>query len=269
MEPYQIITLLTDFGLRDGFIGVMKGVMRQIAPGVQFIDMSHELPHYSIIAAAFLNERTFSYFPTGSVHLCVVDPGVGTSRRMLVMETRGHRFVAPDNGLLTPLFDTEEKVEIISADNPRYWLEKISNTFHGRDIFSPLAAHLARGVNLHDLGQPITDPVRIPYPYPKITDDQIQCTIVYIDQFGNCVTNLDQNTFNHWLHSHSYLYSRIQIRWETGQLVGLSHSYGEKEIGDVVAVFDGFDHLELAVNNDSASRKLSLELGSSISITPV
>ncbi len=261
------ITLLTDFGTQDGFIGVMKGVMLQIAPNAQFIDISHDLPPFSVTAAAFLNEWSYGYFPTGTVHLCVVDPGVGTQRRILVVETCGHIFVAPDNGLLTPILDLPEKKTIVSATNKRYWLDKISHTFHGRDIFSPVAAHLAKGVQVQDMGETIHNPIRLDFPYPVITKDYIECQIHYIDRFGNLITNLDRMRFSQWIFQRSTSAKNITIEWEGTCLHGISEAYGEKSQNELLAVFDGYDRLEIAENGGSAAQTTGMKIGSPLRIT--
>lgn len=266
MQCQPIITLLTDFGLCDGFAGVMKGVMLQIAPGARLIDVSHDLPPHSISAASFLNEWSFGYFPVGTVHLCVTDPGVGTARRVLVVENSGHLFVAPDNGLLTPIFDDEGKTTIIHASNRRYWLDKVSHTFHGRDIYAPISAYLAIGVPASEMGGEITDPVRLTAPPLDVSPESILCRILYIDRFGNLVTNLDTKTFGAWIASKPCNDRQIIISWPGGRIQGVSKSYREKEPGEVLAVFDGYDRLEIAVREGNAAQITRLGIGSQIGI---
>ncbi|MEW6236043.1 MAG: SAM-dependent chlorinase/fluorinase [Candidatus Omnitrophota bacterium] len=265
-EPRSIITLLTDFGEQDGFIGVMKGVMLQIAPHACFVDISHRLPAFSIAAAAFLNHWSYGYFPAGTVHLCVTDPGVGTGRRALIAETAGHLFVAPDNGLLTPLFDQPESMRIFSATDSRYWLDAVSGTFHGRDIFAPLAAHLARGVRPEAMGEEIRDPVRLSLPSPVVQPRLIECAVVYIDRFGNLVTNLDKKTLRQWIQNNGVSSEKIAIVLGKDKIQGLSAAYGMKEKGELLAAIDGFDRLEIAVREGDAEAKTGLRIGSKILI---
>ncbi len=260
------ITLLTDFGLTDGFTGVMKGVILQIAPQAVLVDISHDLPAFSIHAACFLNEWSYGYFPAGTVHLCVTDPGVGTERRAIAVETAGHFFVAPDNGLLTPLLKVEEKKTIVSATNPDYWLDSISQTFHGRDIFAPIAAHLANGVSIHDLGDEINDAVELSIEPPLISHDSITCHIRYIDRFGNLVTDLDESRFREWLNQTGCPEDQTIISWPEGRIVGISKAYAEKEEGCLLAVFSGFGKLEIAAREDSAACLTQLGLEDTIRI---
>src|SRR5262245_6841279 len=162
----QIITIMTDFGLRDGFVAVMKGVILGIAPAVQLVDMTQLISAQNVREAAVVLNRSAFYFPDGTIHIFVVDPGVGTARRPIVAEIGSQRFVGPDNGALTLALDRARRagwpVEIVELDQPDYWRPEISNVFHGRDIFAPSAAHLAAGIPLANLGSPIQDPVLLP-----------------------------------------------------------------------------------------------------------
>ena len=270
-SPRRIITLLTDFGTADGFVGVMKGVMLQIAPETVPIDITHDLPAQSIESAAFLNEWSYGYFPGGTVHLCVVDPGVGTGRRMMILEQAGHLFVAPDNGLLTPLLLGPEPRRIVSITNRKYWLDRVSATFHGRDIFSPVAAHLASGIPILEMGEAITDPVLLPWRLPRLLEDRVECQVVYIDRFGNLVTNLDQNSFLAWLEKRSGSPRDVVIHYGEEKskdcaIHSLSRSYGEKATGELLAVFDGYDRLEIAACNGNAAEATGLRAGCQITV---
>ncbi|MDX9754267.1 MAG: SAM-dependent chlorinase/fluorinase [bacterium] len=255
-----LITLLTDFGLRDGFIGVMKGVISQIDPNARLVDISHDLPAFSISAASFLIEWAYRYFPEGSVHLCVVDPGVGSSRRALVVESRGHIFVAPDNGLLTPFFDSTAAVRVIAATKPEFWLPTVSHTFHGRDVFAPLAAHAARGIPPSQMGGEIHDPVRLPFPPLNIQPNSIECQIRYIDHFGNCITNLDQSAFSAWLQQNAGQMDRVRVTCQQVQITGIANAYAATQAGEFLAVFNGYNRLEIAVRNGSAEEKGALQV---------
>ena len=253
MKNKTVITLMTDFGVVDGFVGVMKGVILQIAPDSRMIDVTHDIPPFSITSAAFLNEWSFGYFPVGSVHLCLVDPGVGTDRRILITETCGHIFVAPDNGLLTPIFERPEPVRIINAVNQRYWMDKISHTFHGRDIFAPLAAHIASGVAIDEMGEEINDPLKMSFKQPVVAADSIECRVCHIDRFGNLITNLDQPTFLQWIKDNNLNQDDIIVQSHNYSIDGITQAYGIKNQGDMLAVFDGYDRLEIAINGGSAS----------------
>ena len=168
-----ILTLTTDFGTKDGFVGTLKGVIWSICPAAQIADISHEISPQNVLAGAFALWRAYPFFTEGTVHVAVVDPGVGTSRRPIAARLGGHTFVGPDNGLFTPMLDNAEKkgwrLEIVHLTNEKYFLPDVSRTFHGRDIFAPVAAHLANGVPLADLGSAITDQVRLYMAKPEKT----------------------------------------------------------------------------------------------------
>lgn len=265
MKNQPVVTLLTDFGNADGFVGVMKGVILQISPNARIVDIGHDLPPFSISAAAFLNEWSYGYFPAGTVHLCVVDPGVGTRRRILVAESAGHLFVAPDNGLLTPIL-AQERVSIRCASNPRYWLDKISNTFHGRDIFAPVTAHLANGVPPSEMGESIDDPFRALDPLPRVNLESIDCHIHYIDRFGNLITNLDCMTYRNWLLQCGCDEKATMICFQDHCIRGVSQTYEEKRKGEILAVFNGYDRLEIAVAGGNAASITGLGIDARLTI---
>ena len=189
-----VLSITTDFGLTNGFVGVMKGVIYGIAPDAKIVDISHLISAQNVLEGAYAMWRAVPFFPPGSVHVGVVDPGVGTKRRPIGARLGDQYFIAPDNGLLTPLIlDAErngETMEFVHLDNPKYWLPKVSNTFHGRDIFAPTGAHLAAGVPLSELGTPITDPIRLDMPRPEKTENGWLAHVTIIDIFGNLTTDL-------------------------------------------------------------------------------
>ncbi|MBN2329367.1 MAG: SAM-dependent chlorinase/fluorinase [Candidatus Omnitrophica bacterium] len=261
----SVITLLTDFGNENGFVGVMKGVILQIAPSARIIDVTHDLPPFSISAALFLNEWCYSYFPAGSVHLCIVDPGVGSQRRVLIAELDGHQFAAPDNGLLTPILK-RKAAKVYHATNDRYWLDKISNTFHGRDIFSPLAAHLANGVAAAEMGAPLQNPILLHIEPPKINPLSIDCHVRYIDRFGNLITDLDQESYKEWRNHNGCSEKETLVLFQDQRIEGLSRSYAEKNQGEILAVFDGYDRLEIAIAGGNAAATTGLGFDALIKI---
>ncbi len=189
-----IITLTTDFGLRSGFAGVMQGVIYGLAPQVQIVEITHFVSPQDVQEGAYTLSRAVPFFPKGTIQVYVVDPGVGTQRRPLAACLGDHFFVGPDNGLLTLLIEEAERnrqpMEFIHLDRPQFWLPKVSRTFHGRDIFSPAAAHLANGVALRELGTPFQDPVRLDIPRPQRTEYGWTAHIISIDTFGNLTTDL-------------------------------------------------------------------------------
>jgi S-adenosyl-L-methionine hydrolase (adenosine-forming) len=251
-----VITLTTDFGLRSGFAGVMEGVIYNLAPQAKIVNMTHFVPPQDIREGAYTLWRAVPFFPKGSVHVYVVDPGVGTRRRPLAAQLGGHYFVGPDNGLLTPLIEDAENngqsTEFIHLDRPQYWLAKISRTFHGRDIFSPVAAHLANGIPLRELGTSFNDPIRIELPHPQRTDAGWIAHITSIDTFGNLTTDLPAAVLPD-------AKANIVFRLRGIEVNGISDSYGQKQAG-WVAVVDSEEFIELALVNGNAAQKLGAKI---------
>lgn len=191
MADRPIVTLLTDFGTADAFVGVMKGVILGIAPHAHLVDLTHEVPPQAVAIAAFLLETARREFPPGTVHLVVVDPGVGSARRALAVEGPRARFVAPDNGVLSPVLEAGEAAAVHALTRPEFFRHPVSRTFHGRDVFAPVAGHLANGVPLAALGPPVTDPVRLALPRPEPRPDGGAAgEVLHVDRFGNLITNL-------------------------------------------------------------------------------
>ncbi|MBX5450188.1 SAM hydrolase/SAM-dependent halogenase family protein [Thermogemmatispora sp.] len=187
-----VIALMTDFGLRDGFVGIMKGVIAGIVPHAQLIDISHDIAPQNVAAGAWLLSTAYRYFPAGSIFLCVVDPGVGSQRRAIALEAGDWFFVGPDNGLFSYVLAEQPVRQAVALENPAYRLPVVSTTFHGRDIFAPAAAHLARGVPLADFGT-ILEPhalQRLALNLPRREGGRIEASVIYIDHFGNLVTSI-------------------------------------------------------------------------------
>jgi S-adenosylmethionine hydrolase len=257
-----IITLTTDFGLRDGFASIMKGVIYDIAPQAKIVDISHSIAPQNILEGAFTLRRAAPFFPAGTVHVFVVDPGVGTPRRPLAARLGEQYFVGPDNGMLTPLIEAAEKsnlpVEFVYANNPKYLLPKISHTFHGRDVFAPAAAHLANGVLLHALGPRFSDPVRIVLPRPEKTENGWRAHITGIDVFGNLTTDLPAAMLRNQ--------SDVLFRLHGAEVAGLTKSYGDRQPGDLIALVDSDDYLEIALVNGSAAQKLGALIGETVEV---
>ena len=257
-----VLTLTTDFGLRSGFVGVMKGVIYGIAPQIKLVDISHEVAPQNIHEGAFTLWRAAPFFPARTIHVYVVDPGVGTQRRPLAARLGEQYFVGPDNGMLTPLIEAAEQakqtVEFVHLNNPKYWLPKISRTFHGRDIFAPVGAHLANGVLLSALGPQCTDPVRMELPHPVKTDTGWTAHVTVIDTFGNLTTDLPA----------SALEGRTDVLFRLcgAEVEGVSPSYGHKQPGDLIALVDSEDYLEIALVNGSAAEKLGANVGDPVEV---
>lgn len=257
-----VLSITTDFGNTNGFVGVMKGVIYGIAPDIKIVDISQLVSAQNVLEGAYTMWRVVPFFPPGSVHVGVVDPGVGTERRAIGAHLGAQYFIVPDNGLLTPLIlDAErngEIVEFVHLDNPKYWLPTVSNTFHGRDIFAPTGAHLAAGVPINELGTPISDPVRLDMPRPAKTENGWLAHVTIIDIFGNLTSDLPAKS----------LEGRrdVLIRVHGHEIDGIIDSYGHRQVGDLVAVVDSEDYIEISVVNGDAARTLNAKTGDVIEV---
>jgi hypothetical protein len=257
-----IITLTTDFGVRDGFVGTLKGIIYGIAPQVKIVDISHSIAPQDVREGAFTLRRAAPFFPAGTVHVYVVDPGVGTQRRPLAARLGEHIFVGPDNGMLTPLIEEAERsktaIEFVRLDNPKYWLPNVSRTFHGRDIFAPVAAHLVNGVSLRALGSLFKDPVRMELPRPVKTENGWSAHVTMIDVFGNLATDLPASAFGDR--------TDIRVRVRGAEVAGITESYGHKQPGELIALVDSEGYLEIALVNGSAAQKLGANAGDTVEV---
>lgn len=260
----KLITLLTDFGVRDGYVGVMKGVIWNICPGAHIADITHTISPQNVREGALVLSLTYPYYPKGTVHVAVVDPGVGTHRRAIAARVGGYYFVAPDNGLLSPVLDQAEKrgwpVEIINLTRPEYWLREISHVFHGRDIFSPVGAHLAAGVPLRQVGEPITDPLRFTLPEPKTRANGVLGQVILRDNYGNLSTNIPLTL----LDQHDP--ARLRVRVAGQEIAGMNPSFGFGKPGDLVAVRSTFGTLLIARVNDNAAAHLGVGVGEPVEV---
>lgn len=257
----RIITLMTDFGW-NAAQAVMKGVILSITPDVIFVDVSHTVAPQNIADGA----RTFGYsaprFPAGTVHICVVDPGVGTQRRPIAARLGSQIYVGPDNGLITLVHNQAKQVglpiEIYHADKPEYWLPIVSNTFHGRDIFAPVAAHLAGGLPLDSVGSRLTDPVLIHFPESKRTPAGVQGEIIHRDQFGNIWTNIREKDLEGL--------TDITVRVRDTEIKTFVKTFGERPPGDLIAYINSEDSLGIAVVNGNATKRLGAENGDKVEV---
>jgi len=245
-----LVVILTDFGSRSPFPGIMKGVMLAINPELKFVDLSNDITPYNVIEALFILKHSLYYFPDGSIFLVVVDPGVGSERKGLIVKTKKHIFVAPDNGVLSFIFDTNPEIWEIT-----YKPERLSNTFHGRDIFAPVAAKLSLGVDPRTLGKRYYNPVRIKIPEPEIKKDKILGHVIFIDNFGNCTTNIEKK------HLHGIPRALIIKNQRIEKFVT---SYSEAKKGKPVMITNSFGFLEIAINQGNASKTLGIEVGDEV-----
>ncbi|MDE3001491.1 MAG: SAM-dependent chlorinase/fluorinase [Gemmatimonadota bacterium] len=252
-----MITLTTDFGLYDGYVAAMKGAILSIAPDVSLVDVSHQVSPQDVASGAYILSRAYRYFPAGAVHLAVVDPGVGSARRAIVVETSGHRFVGPDNGLFSAVFQRESTWKAVEIRNATYLRSEVSPTFHGRDIFGPVAAHLCNGVSLDELGPRITDPVRLNLWTIQECDNSIVGRIVHVDRFGNAISNLGKRRVG-----------SEGVRVRAGEFVfdRICRTYAEVPEGSSLALYGSDNTLEIAINGGNASRNLGLKRGDRITV---
>lgn len=253
-SPSPIITLTTDFGLRDYFVGSVKGVLLERAPGIRLVDITHDIPRHDLLSAAFVIKETYRYFPAGSIHLVVVDPGVGTNRREIIAVHEGHFFVAPDNGLLTYLFQ-KGKTVVYQIKETSFLRLKESATFAGRDHFAPVAALLANGIRPGQLGDLISDYRCLEALSPWKTGTRLIGKIVYFDHFGNAITSL---TGAFLKENHPKGEIRISLRGKTFQGIHKNYAEGEKKAGNLI--INSSDHLEIFVPEGSAKELLKLNL---------
>lgn len=257
---YRIITLTTDFGDRDPYVGVMKGVILSITPEAIIVDITHHVPPQNVHEAAYVLSSAISYFPAGSIHVAVVDPGVGTERRPVVVRTDRAFYVAPDNGLLTPILQRERVLEAVHLTNDTYWLPHVSHTFHGRDIFAPVAAYLARGVPLNALGVALSpdDLVRLEWTQPHtLPDGSVEGMVVHIDHFGNIITNIP-----------AHLLADPAETWifEVGgrHVQGLKRAYAEVQVGEPLALIGSNGTLEFSVREGNAAALWGVQVGEKV-----
>ena len=263
----SVITLMTDFGIKDGNVGVMKGVIWGLCPTAQISDLSHMIGAQNIREAAYVLERSVPYFPKGSIHVVVVDPGVGTQRRPMAAHIGDWFYVGPDNGTITGLLERAEKegwhADFVELDQAEYWLQNISYVFHGRDIFSPVAVHLANGVSLAKLGSSFTDPVRIEMPKPEKTPDGWRGEVIHIDHFGNISTNIRVGDLGDAMkHKENIIVSIGDI-----EINGLVNTFGERSVGELIALIGSTGNLGIALVNGDAAAKLGVKQGNEILVT--
>jgi S-adenosylmethionine hydrolase len=261
-----VISLMTDFGIKDGTVGVMKGVIWGICPGAQISDLSHMIQPQSIREAAYIFARSVPYFPEGSIHVVVVDPGVGTARRPMAAQIGNWYYVGPDNGTITGLLERAEQdgwqTRFVELREKEYWLPTISHVFHGRDIFSPVAAHLANGVSLQELGTPFDNPVRIGLPKPARTSNGWRGEVIHIDHFGNLSTNIRAEHLADALQAKE----RITVRLSSREIHGMVNTFGERPAGDLIALMGSTGNMGVSIVNGNAVQQLGTKVGDPVEV---
>lgn len=251
MTTSRAITLLTDFGSIDYFVGAVKGAILSVNPRVVIADITHEIPPQDIEAAAFTLLATYQTFPRGTIHVAVVDPGVGSTRRPIVVSAAGQLFVGPDNGIFTYIYDREPSHQVVHITSDKYFRPSPSTTFHGRDIFAPVAAALSKGVKPEDLGPRITDSVRLKN---SLTHEVLK--IIHIDRFGNCITNITRDLIDPKRHP-TLVINRKQIR-------SFREVYDSASSKEIFAIWGSAGFLEISMNGKSAAKVLRAKRGDTV-----
>ena len=265
VQAISLVTLLTDFGDRDYFVASMKGVILGINPQARLVDLSHHVPPQQIEAAAYLLKAAYSYFPDGTVHVAVVDPGVGTSRRPLLVSTSRYHFVAPDNGLLTYIYQEEASLEVRQIENKQYRLDSEGTTFDGRDLFAPAAAWLTKGQVPGSFGRLIQDYVRLPISEPKVQDKTLTGRIVYVDHFGNLISDI---TSYHLRELQGVTRrSDMTIRIGGTTVEQLSKTYAAGPQGAPGGLINSNGHVEVFIREGNAAEQLKCGLGDRVELT--
>jgi S-adenosylmethionine hydrolase len=285
MNPIPLVTLTTDFGVADSYVGTMKGVILSIAPDARLVDISHQIAPQNVRQAAFVLHAAYPFFPSHAVHLVVVDPGVGSARRPIALRTPRGSFVGPDNGVFSYVLVGEPVEALVELANPRYRLRQISHTFHGRDVFAPAAAHLAAGVPITELGPPVLDPIAFPLPRLELSAKGVTGEALHADHFGNVVTSIGRLS---WDQDELLLEPVFREaggrRQEAGgkkmcfksdealilaagrEIGGVYRAYAEVEPGEVLALVGSGGHLEIAIREGDAASRLGLRPGDPVAL---
>jgi hypothetical protein len=259
-----IITLTTDFGLNDHFIGTMKGVILTIEPDAQIVDICHAVQAFDVLDGALTISQAYSYFPSGTVHMVIVDPGVGTARRPLVVTSERHHFVAPDNGVLSLIYQREERLSVRHVTAEHYNLQPVSQTFHARDIFSPVSAYLAKGVDPAKFGDEVTDFVRFSAPKPKAANENtLRGVVLKVDRFGNLITNITPQDAPMLFAEQPPTFKIVVGKRE---ITEIKSAYALGAPGEVFGILGSMGYLEIAANRGAAAQLLGVNRGSDVNI---
>jgi S-adenosylmethionine hydrolase len=259
-----IITLTTDFGTNDHFVGAVKGVILDIVPEAAIVDVTHAIQAYDVLDGAIAISQTYSYFPTGTVHMVVVDPGVGTTRRPIIASSDGYHFVAPDNGVLSMVYAKEERIHVRHVTSEHYFHQPVSSTFHGRDVFAPVAAYLAKMVDSHKFGDEIEDYVKFAAPRPKPAgDNRLRAVVLKVDRFGNLITNLSPQDAPSLFGANP---SPFKIVVGNKEITEIRNNYAEGAPGEVFGILGSMGYLELVANRAAAAQLTGAGKGAEVNI---
>jgi S-adenosyl-L-methionine hydrolase (adenosine-forming) len=259
-----IITLTTDFGTNDHFVGAVKGVILDIVPEAAIVDITHAIQAYDVLDGAIAISQTYTYFPTGTVHMVVVDPGVGTTRRPIIASSDGYHFVAPDNGVLSMVYAKEERIHVRHVTSEHYFHQPVSSTFHGRDVFAPVAAYLAKMVDSHKFGDEIEDYVKFAAPRPKPAgDNRLRAVVLKVDRFGNLITNLTPQDAPTLFGANP---TPFKIVVGSKEITDIRTAYAEGAPGEVFGILGSMGYLEIVANRAAAAQLTGAGKGSEVSI---
>jgi hypothetical protein len=273
------IALMTDFGLDDTYVGVMKGVIQGICPDASVIDLTHNIEPQSVRRAAFSLLNAYRFFPDDTVFMVVIDPGVGTTRRPIAVRADNYSFIAPDNGVLSYTLNQFASYRAIELTNPAYRLDQVSSTFHGRDIFAPAAAHVATGVNITHLGGAMESIVQLPLPDLRVEGQQIVGEVVDIDHFGNITTSIGHlqwttperlkliSAFDRDLPPVPVMATQAAVSIHQQPIHGLYNAYGDAQRGELIALVGSSGYLEIAVNQGNAAQRLDVVVGDRVELS--
>jgi S-adenosyl-L-methionine hydrolase (adenosine-forming) len=259
VSPSGIITMTTDFSLHDSYVGTMKGVILRIFPEARLVDISHQISPQDILEASLVLESGYRYFPAGTVHLAVVDPGVGGCRRPILIVGNEHFFVGPDNGTFTRVLEQDPEARIREIKEQKFLLPRVSDTFHGRDVFAPVAAYLARGIDPAEFGPLLSEAQHLQVPEPLAWGGQIRGEVIHIDSFGNIVSNITRDQFEKSVGQRPF---RIWINGKT--ITRIDRTYEDGEQGRPLALFGSTDLLEVAVSGGRAERRIGAGKGDTV-----
>jgi S-adenosylmethionine hydrolase len=259
-----IITLTTDFGINDHYVGTMKGVILDIVPEAQIVDISHAVQAFDVLDGALTISQAYSYFPTGTVHMVVVDPGVGSARRPILASSDGYHFVAPDNGVLSLVYAREERIHVRHITSEHYFRQPVSNTFHGRDVFAPVAAYLAKQVDSHKFGDEVEDYAKFSAPKPKaVNENQMRAVVLKVDRFGNIITNITPQDAPMLFEEQA---AAFKIVVGSREITDIRKTYVEGGPGEVFGILGSMGFLEIVSNRGAAAQLAGAGKGTEVSI---
>ncbi|OGW37555.1 MAG: hypothetical protein A2Y97_04455 [Nitrospirae bacterium RBG_13_39_12] len=264
MDKRPIITLTTDFGYKDPFVGIMKGVMLKINPSIDIIDITHGITPQNILEASFMIEMSFAYFPVKTIHVVVIDPGVGSVRRPILVITDHHYFIGPDNGVFSRIYNSTESLNVIQITAEHYFMPNRSSTFHGRDIFAPVAAWLSKDINVSRFGEPVADYVSLQVPVPLMpTSNVIEGEVIYTDRFGNATTNIKVEKIDDVAKNNPEAKPKVLFK---NKEAPIKYHYSQVSDKGIYSLTNSFGYLELFVYKGSASSDYGIVVGEKVTV---